>query len=97
MLDSCRALQQRGYDVTYLPVNSEGLIDVAQLEAELRPDTALVSVMAINNEIGALACCAGSACWEACASAVAAETEVEQSTSAAVQPSGVAVLWYCTP
>ena len=52
MLDSCRSLQQRGYEVTYLPVNNEGLIDVAQLEASLRPDTALVSVMMINNEIG---------------------------------------------
>ena len=44
--------------MTYLPVNSQGLIDVDQLESEIRPDTALVSVMAINNEIGeSHACC----------------------------------------
>ena len=38
--------------VTYLPVKSDGLIDMAQLEAAIRPDTALVSVMHVNNEIG---------------------------------------------
>jgi cysteine sulfinate desulfinase/cysteine desulfurase-like protein len=40
--------------VTYLPVKQNGLIDVAQLEAAIRPDTALVSVMAVNNEIGVI-------------------------------------------
>merc|ERR1719409_1799884 len=48
VLDSCRALQQEGFDVTYLPVQPNGLIDMAQLEAAIRKDTALVSVMAIN-------------------------------------------------
>jgi Aminotransferase class-V len=42
------------YQVTYLPVKQNGLIDVAQLEAAIRPDTALVSVMAVNNEIGVI-------------------------------------------
>ncbi|KAF8057853.1 NFS1 [Scenedesmus sp. PABB004] len=52
VLDSARWLQQRGWDVTYLPVSKDGLVDLGELEAALRPDTALVSVMAVNNEIG---------------------------------------------
>ncbi|GIL81259.1 hypothetical protein Vretimale_1181 [Volvox reticuliferus] len=52
VLDSCRWLQQRGWDVTYLPVQPDGLLDLSVLEAGIRPDTALVSVMAVNNEIG---------------------------------------------
>lgn len=39
VLDSCRALQQEGFDVTYLPVQKNGLVDVAELEASIRPDT----------------------------------------------------------
>jgi cysteine desulfurase len=52
VLDSCRHLQDEGFDVTYLPVQSNGLIDMAQLEAAIRPDTCLVSIMTVNNEIG---------------------------------------------
>lgn len=52
VLDSCRHLQDEGFSVTYLPVQSNGLIDMAQLEAAIRPDTALVSIMTVNNEIG---------------------------------------------
>lgn len=52
VLDSCRQLQQEGFDVTYLPVKKDGLIDLAELEKAIRPDTALVSVMMVNNEIG---------------------------------------------
>ncbi|KAJ1967422.1 cysteine desulfurase [Dispira parvispora] len=52
VLDSCRVLQEEGFDVTYLPVQSNGLIDLAELEAAIRPTTALVSVMTVNNEIG---------------------------------------------
>ena len=52
VLDSCRSLQSRGYEVTYLPVKSDGLIDMAELEAAMRPETSLVSIMAVNNEIG---------------------------------------------
>jgi len=52
VLDSCRHLQQQGWDVTYLPVKQDGLIDLDQLRAAIRPDTAIVSVMAVNNEIG---------------------------------------------
>ena len=54
VLDSCRHLQQEGWDVTYLPVQPSGLVDLAQLEAAIREDTALVSIMAVNNEIGVL-------------------------------------------
>jgi len=53
VLDSCRYLQHRGFDVTYLPVKQNGLIDMKQLEEAIRPDTVMVSVMMVNNEIGA--------------------------------------------
>lgn len=55
VLDSCRHLQEHeGFDVTYLPVKSNGLIDLAELEAAIRPDTSLVSIMTVNNEIGVI-------------------------------------------
>lgn len=52
VLDSCRHLQDEGFEVTYLPVQKDGLIDLQQLEAAIRTDTAIVSVMTVNNEIG---------------------------------------------
>ncbi|XP_020109408.1 cysteine desulfurase, mitochondrial-like [Ananas comosus] len=52
VLDSCRWLQQEGFEVTYLPVRPDGLVDLDALAAAIRPDTGLVSVMAVNNEIG---------------------------------------------
>jgi len=53
VLASCRRLEvEQGWDVTYLPVKQDGLVDMAQLEGAIRPDTALVSVMHVNNEIG---------------------------------------------
>lgn len=54
VLDSCRHLQQEGFDVTYLPVGSDGIIDLHALRSAIRPDTGLVSVMAVNNEIGVI-------------------------------------------
>jgi cysteine desulfurase len=54
ILDTCRYLEQRGYEVTYLPVRKDGLIELDALEAAIRPDTVLVSIMAANNEIGVL-------------------------------------------
>ena len=53
-LDSMRELERRGFEVTYLDVQPDGLIDMAQLEAALRKDTILVSVMYVNNEIGVI-------------------------------------------
>ncbi|XP_074556550.1 cysteine desulfurase, mitochondrial [Curcuma longa] len=52
VLDSCRYLQQDGFEVTYLPVRPDGLVDLGLLADSIRPDTGLVSVMAVNNEIG---------------------------------------------
>jgi len=54
VLDSCRYLETEGFKVTYLPVQKNGLIDLAQLEEAITPETALVSIMAVNNEIGVL-------------------------------------------
>lgn len=54
VLDSCRHLQQEGFEVTYLPVGSDGIIDLERLRKEIRPDTGLISVMAVNNEIGVI-------------------------------------------
>jgi len=54
VLDSCRYLENEGYEVTYLPVNSNGVIDLEALEKSIRPETSLVSVMAVNNEIGVI-------------------------------------------
>ncbi len=54
VLDPCRYLQSLGFEITFLPVQKDGLIDLTELEEALRPDTILVSVMAANNEIGVL-------------------------------------------
>ncbi|MFM7439200.1 MAG: cysteine desulfurase family protein [Snowella sp.] len=54
VLDPCRYLESLGFEVTYLGVDAEGLINLTQLEESIRPDTILVSVMAANNEIGVL-------------------------------------------
>jgi cysteine desulfurase len=54
VLDPCRYLESLGFAVTYLPVQPDGCVDLAQLETAIRSDTILVSVMAANNEIGVL-------------------------------------------
>ena len=53
-LDTVRELERRGFEATYLDVQPDGLIDMKQLEAAFRPDTILVSVMLVNNEIGVI-------------------------------------------
>ncbi|XP_057660370.1 cysteine desulfurase, mitochondrial [Diorhabda carinulata] len=52
VLDSCRALEGEGFKVTYLPVKTNGIISLEQLEEAITPETGLVSIMTVNNEIG---------------------------------------------
>lgn len=52
VLDSCRSLESRGFNITYLPVQKNGLVDLAKLDATITNETSLVSVMTTNNEIG---------------------------------------------
>jgi len=54
VLDPCRELERQGYEVTYLDVQENGLVDIDVLKAAIRPDTVLVSVMFVNNEIGVI-------------------------------------------
>ncbi|MDX2244702.1 MAG: IscS subfamily cysteine desulfurase [Leptolyngbyaceae cyanobacterium bins.302] len=54
VLDPCRYLRSLGFDITFLPVGADGLINLLDLENALRPDTILVSIMTANNEIGVL-------------------------------------------
>jgi cysteine desulfurase len=53
-LDTMRELEREGFEVTYLDVAPDGLLDLGRLEAALRPDTTVVSVMYVNNEIGVI-------------------------------------------
>lgn len=54
VLDVCAYLETKGFDVTYLPVKQDGLIDLADLKNALRSDTILVAVMLVNNETGVI-------------------------------------------
>jgi cysteine desulfurase len=54
VLDTCRELERQGFEVTYLDPETNGLIDLNKLEAAMRDDTILVSIMHINNEIGVI-------------------------------------------
>ncbi len=54
ILHTCQYLEAHGYEVTYLDVNEEGIISLEELEASIRPDTILISIMFANNEIGTI-------------------------------------------
>lgn len=54
VLDVCKSLEKKGAEVTYLPVNAEGLITPEQVDAAIRPDTILVAIMYANNELGTI-------------------------------------------
>lgn len=54
VLDTCKELERKGYEITYLHVQSNGLIDLAELNQAMRTDTVLVSMMYVNNEIGVI-------------------------------------------
>src|SRR6056297_1438073 len=55
VLDPCKKLEGHGFNVTYLPVDHYGMIDLDELKNAIRPETILISIMAANNEIGVLA------------------------------------------
>jgi cysteine desulfurase len=54
VLESCKLLEKRGYEVTYLPVDSRGIVPLEAVKNAIRPDTILISVMLVNNEIGTI-------------------------------------------
>jgi cysteine desulfurase len=54
VLDTCRELERQGFEVTYMDVETNGMLDLAKLEAAMRDDTILVSVMHVNNELGVI-------------------------------------------
>ncbi|NDP64051.1 IscS subfamily cysteine desulfurase [Polaromonas sp.] len=54
VLDTCRELERQGFEVTYLDVQADGLLDLDVFKAAIRPDTIIVSVMFVNNEIGVI-------------------------------------------
>ncbi|KIO31657.1 hypothetical protein M407DRAFT_129053 [Tulasnella calospora MUT 4182] len=54
VLDSCRKLSEEGFEITYLPVQKDGVVDLEVLKAAIKPTTSLVSIMAVNNETGVI-------------------------------------------
>ncbi|MDD5898901.1 MAG: cysteine desulfurase NifS [Clostridia bacterium] len=54
VLHTCEYMEKQGYEVTYLPVDEYGIVSVEEVQKAIRPDTALITIMAANNEIGTL-------------------------------------------
>ena len=54
VLDTCRELERQGFEVTYLEVEENGLVDIEKFKAAIRPDTIIASIMMVNNEIGVI-------------------------------------------
>lgn len=54
VLNSCRALEKRGYNITYLNVDKDGIVDISELNNSINKDTILISIMLANNEIGTI-------------------------------------------
>lgn len=54
VLDSCKKLEEEGYEVTYLPVDRNGLVSMVELLHSIRKDTTLISIIAVNNEVGTI-------------------------------------------
>lgn len=54
VLETCRQLEKDGYEVTYLPVDSNGMINIEELKAAIKPETILITIMFANNEVGSI-------------------------------------------
>ncbi len=62
VLHTCEYLARKeGFEITYVGVNPEGIVDPAEVEAAIRPDTILISIMHVNNEVGSVQTVKGSA------------------------------------